>query len=61
MKCTSKVEWTLFPSGRVELRFRNIVTGEERYQIYKNTTAAKCAETKFYNRMNRIYGHLLNS
>lgn len=61
MKTLSTVEWTLLPSGRVELYFLNHVTGEDRYQIYENVTAAKIAETKFHNRMNRLYGHLIDS
>lgn len=61
MKTLSTVEWTVLPSGRVELYFLNHVTGADRYQIYKSVRSAKIAETKFHNRMNRVYGHLVDS
>ena len=46
-------------NGGLEIRFNNKVTGESTTRRYKTESAGKAAETKFHNRMNRLYGHLL--
>lgn len=52
------VEWKYLygshPDDPVQLRFINHLTGVTETRTYRNHRAAKCAETKFHNRMARL-------
>ena len=43
------------PEDPVKLIFINHMSGVTTYRYYKTRRAAQCAETKFLNRMSRIY------
>ena len=45
-----------YVGGKVVLHFVNHATGADKYGTYKTQAAAKAAETKFYNRVARVYG-----
>jgi hypothetical protein len=46
--------------GTATVYFQNKITGAEKTQVYKTVGAARCAETKFFNRFYRVYGHIDN-
>lgn len=53
-----KVEWRYpygFGSNPIELRFTNCFTEASETRTYKTLRAARAAETKFHNRMIKIY------
>lgn len=56
MKKVCEVQWMHHRDGRVTLVFKNCITGEEDVRTYKTASAAKGAETRFSNRMARVYG-----
>lgn len=55
------VQWHNHIDGSVDLTLRNCVTGEEETRHYKSHRAAACAETKFHNRMHRIFQEIRDS
>lgn len=52
---TASVFWSYPPTGGVNLQFRVTANGNEETRHYKTYAAAKGAETKFFNRINRLY------
>ena len=52
---TASVKWNYLYNGKILLTFDNFVSDYSESRIYKTKAAAKAAETKFYNRMNKIY------
>ena len=54
----SETKWSYNADGTVTLFFRNYLTDEWEFRNYKTETAAKAAETKFHNRMSRIYSKM---
>ncbi len=58
MKHISTVEWKHNNDGTKTLTFINCVTGMVDVRTYKTAAAAKAAETKFHNRMLRVYGNV---
>lgn len=51
----SSVTWANHPDGSVDLTFRNHLTGVEETRHYKTHRGAACAETRFINRVRRLY------
>ena len=49
------VDWHYHADGRVTLSFHNYLTDVHEDRTYKTRSAARAAETKFQNRVNRIY------
>jgi hypothetical protein len=50
-----EVEWGYCSDNTFDLVFTNHITGETETRNYKTHRSAACAETKFHNRMSRIY------
>ena len=61
MAIIGSVEWGWCSDGTIDLVFKNHLTGASTTRNYKTEGAAKGAETKFYNRLNRIYTDMLAS
>lgn len=51
----AETRWFYNPSGTVTLSFHNLLTDAHEYRTYRTESAAKAAETKFHNRISRIY------
>lgn len=51
----ASVTWTHYPDQSVDLTFRNYLTNCIETRHYKTRRGAKCAETKFYSRISRVY------
>ena len=58
MKHISTVEWKHNGNGTKTLTFINCITGMVDVRTYKTAAAARAAETKFHNRMSRVYGNV---
>lgn len=58
MKHICTTEWTYNDNVTITLTFINCVTGMVDVRTYKTIAAAKAAETKFHNRMSRVYGNV---
>lgn len=59
MKHISTVEWKWNDNyNGITLTFINCVTGMVDVRTYKTAAAAKAAETKFHNKMSRVYGNV---
>ena len=56
----AETKWNYHGDGKVTLSFRNALTDVVTYRTYKTESAAKAAETKFHNRMSRVYNEMLN-
>lgn len=53
--CFASVLWYYNIDNTITLTFFNHITGRSEQRNYKTLPAAKCGETRFINRMNRIY------
>lgn len=51
----AQVNWSHNPDRTIDLTLTNCLTGASETRRYKTHRSAKCAETKFFNRMHRIY------
>ena len=52
---TASVHWSYPATGGIDLTFRVTANGNEETRHYKTRAAAKAAETKFYNRVDRLW------
>lgn len=52
------VMWTHLSDGSVDLSFKDHVTGVEETRHYKSERGAKVAETRFHNRVQKMYSDL---
>lgn len=52
----SSVYWFYPKTGGVDLRFENHLNGVTEVRHYRTRRGAKCAETRFHNRVERVYG-----
>lgn len=60
MTAVATTKRTLLPDGGMEICFQNKVTGATETRQYRTEAAGKAAETRFHNRMTRLYGHLID-
>lgn len=56
MTFLGKTEWGWCSDGTIDLVFTNLLTGATETRNYKTARSAKGAETKFFKRLERIFG-----
>lgn len=59
MKELSRVRLLSIENGYFWAEFLNMVTGKTEVRCYHTLSGLNCATTKFHNKLNRLYGHLL--
>lgn len=54
----AETKWFYGHGGEIVMRFHNLLTDAVTYRSYKTESAAKAAETRFHDRLSRVYAEM---